>query len=346
VWHLYITASITGVFQAFQWPAYSAAISTMVSKEQYGRANGMMSLVEAGPAVASPLLAGALLPIIGLTGVMLVDVITFVFAIGALLVVHVPQPQTTEAGRQGQGGILKESVYGFKYIFARPGLLGLQLVFLVGNLMAGIGFTVLAPMILARTNSDELTFGGVQSAGAIGGVVGGVVMSAWGGPKRRVHGVLMGWAVTGLLSQTLVGLGRGFPIWAVAMFVGGFFIPIINGSNQAIWQAKVAPEVQGRVFASRRLIAWITQPLSPLIAGPLADFVLEPAMRDGGNLTGTFGWLVGTGPGAGMALLMVITGVFATAVGSGAYLFPAVRDAENILPDHDAAVPVAADAAA
>ena len=346
VWHLYITASITGVFQAFQWPAYSAAISTMVSKEQYGRANGMMSLVEAGPAVASPLLAGALLPIIGLTGVMLVDVITFVFAIGALLVVHVPQPQTTEAGRQGQGGILKESVYGFKYIFARPGLLGLQLVFLVGNLMAGIGFTVLAPMILARTNSDELTFGGVQSAGAIGGVVGGVVMSAWGGPKRRVHGVLMGWAVTGLLSQTLVGLGRGFPIWAVAMFVGGFFIPIINGSNQAIWQAKVAPEVQGRVFASRRLIAWITQPLSPLIAGPLADFVLEPAMRDGGNLTGTFGWLVGTGPGAGMALLMVITGVFATAVGLGAYLFPAVRDAENILPDHDAAVPVAADAAA
>lgn len=346
VWHLYITASITGVFQAFQWPAYSAAISTMVSKEHYGRANGMMSLVEAGPAVASPLLAGALLPVIGLTGVMLVDVITFVFAIGALLVVHVPQPQTTEAGRQGQGGILKESVYGFKYIFARPGLLGLQLVFLVGNLMAGIGFTVLAPMILARTNSDELTFGGVQSAGAIGGVVGGVVMSAWGGPKRRVHGVLMGWAVTGLLSQTLVGLGRGFPIWAVAMFVGGFFIPIINGSNQAIWQAKVAPEVQGRVFASRRLIAWITQPLSPLIAGPLADFVLEPAMRDGGNLTGTFGWLVGTGPGAGMALLMVITGVFATAVGSGAYLFPAVRDAENILPDHDAAVPVAADAAA
>ncbi|HLB47236.1 MAG TPA: MFS transporter [Anaerolineales bacterium] len=346
VWHLYITASITGVFQAFQWPAYSAAISTMVSKEQYGRANGMMSLVEAGPAVASPLLAGALLPIIGLTGVMLVDVITFVFAIGALLVVHVPQPQTTEAGRQGQGGILKESVYGFKYIFARPGLLGLQLVFLVGNLMAGIGFTVLAPMILARTNSDELTFGGVQSAGAIGGVVGGVVMSAWGGPKRRVHGVLIGWAVTGLLSQTLVGLGRGFPIWAVAMFVGGFFIPIINGSNQAIWQAKVAPEVQGRVFASRRLIAWITQPLSPLIAGPLADFVLEPAMRDGGNLTGTFGWLVGTGPGAGMALLMVITGVFATAVGLGAYLFPAVRDAENILPDHDAAVPVAADAAA
>ncbi|MEK6574357.1 MAG: MFS transporter, partial [Chloroflexota bacterium] len=221
-----------------------------------------------------------------------------------------------------------------------------QLVVLVGNLMAGIGFTVLAPMILARTNSDELTFGGVQSAGAIGGVVGGVVMSAWGGPKRRVHGVLMGWAVTGLLSQTLVGLGRGFPIWAVAMFVGGFFIPIINGSNQAIWQAKVAPEVQGRVFASRRLIAWITQPVSPLIAGPLADFVLEPAMRAGGNLTGTFGWLVGTGPGAGMALLMVITGVFATAVGSGAYLFPAVRDAENILPDHDAAVPVAADAAA
>lgn len=345
-WHLYVTASIAGVFQAFQWPAYSAAISTMVPKEQYGRANGMMSLVEAGPAVVSPLLAGALLPVIRLTGVMLIDVITFVFAIGALLVVFVPQPPRTEAGKQARGSMLKEAVFGFRYIFARPSLLGLQLVFLAGNLMAGIGFTVLAPMVLARTGNNEIVFGSVQSVGAIGGVVGGVVMSMWGGPKRRVHGVLLGWVGSGLLAQMLMGLGRGLPVWALAMFIGGLLIPIINGSNQAIWQAKVAPDVQGRVFASRRLIAWITQPLSPLIGGLLADFVLEPAMLAGGSTTSAFSWLVGAGPGSGMALLMVLTGVLATAVGLGAYLFPAVRNAEEILPDHDTMIPAVAEAAA
>ncbi len=76
-------ALMTALGNAFQWPAYSAAISTMVPKEQYGRANGMMSLIEVGPGVIAPLLAGALLPFIGLTGIMLFDVITFVLAIGA-----------------------------------------------------------------------------------------------------------------------------------------------------------------------------------------------------------------------------------------------------------------------
>ena len=87
-WHLYVAAILNGIGNTFQWPAYSAAISTMVPKEQYGRANGMMSLIDAGPGVVAPLLAGALLPFIGLTGIMLIDVVTFVLAIGTLLFVY------------------------------------------------------------------------------------------------------------------------------------------------------------------------------------------------------------------------------------------------------------------
>jgi hypothetical protein len=90
----------------------------------------------------------------------------------------------------------------------------------------------------------------------VGGLIGGLVMSAWGGPKRRVHGVLAGWALSGVLGTTLMGFGRGLVIWGVASFLTSFMIPIINGSNQAIWQSKVAPDIQGRVFSIRRLIAW------------------------------------------------------------------------------------------
>ena len=333
-WFLYVANVINGIGNTFQWPAYSAAISTMIPKAQYGRANGMMSLMEAGPGVMAPLLAGALLPFIKITGIMLIDVITFVLAIGALLIVFVPQPERTVEGQAGQGSIWKESAYGFKYIFQRPSLLGLQLVFFIGNLFSGMGWTILAPMILARTGSNSLVFGSVQTAGAIGGVIGGVLMSAWGGFKRRVHGVLAGWAISGIFFAML-GIGRGLPMWVVSMALVALVSPLIDSSNQAIWQAKVAPDVQGRVFSARRLIAWFTNPISPIIAGTLADFVLEPAMRTDSSLASAFGGLVGTGPGAGMGLLIVICGLGSTLVGLGGYLFRPIYNAEQILPDHD-----------
>lgn len=337
IWHLYVTALISGSFQTFQWPAFSAAITMMMPKEQYARANGMMDLAGSASGIFAPVLAGALLAYIGLTGILVIDIVSFVVAIGALLVVQIPQPEITQEGREGQGSIWKESAYGFRYIFDRPSLLGLQLVFLVLNLTLTIAIAVFAPMILARTNSNEIIFGSVQSAGAIGGVVGGAVMGAWGGPKRRVHGVLTGMIFSGLLGFTLMGLGQGLLIWAVASFFSQFFIPIINGSNQAIWQAKVAPDVQGRVFATRRLIAWLVTPLSRLAAGPLADFVFEPAMMPSGGLADLFGWMVGTGPGAGMGLMFVLMGVLGALSGLAGYGFRAIRDAEDILPDHEVA---------
>jgi len=333
-WHLYLTSVIYGLGMAFQWPAYSAAISTMVPKEQYARANGMMSLVEAGPQVVAPLLAGMLLPIIGLTGILLIDVVTFLFAIGALLIVHVPQPPRTQEGAQGQGSIWKEAAYGFKYIFARPSLLGLQLTFFVGNLFSGIAFTLLAPMILSRTLNDSLMLGSTQSAGAIGMVIGGVAMSAWGGFKRRVHGVLVGWIVAGI-GTAIIGLTGGLTTWITGLVIFSLVIPLMNGSNQAIWQAKVAPDVQGRVFSARRLIAWFTNPISPIIAGTLADFVVEPQMRTASLLSETFGRLVGTGPGAGMGLIIFFCGAITIFIGVVGYFIPAIHNAETILPDHD-----------
>jgi len=334
-WHLYLTSVIYGLGMAFQWPAYSAAISTMVPKEQYGRANGMMSLIEAGPNVIAPLLAGALLPLIGLTGILFFDVATFLFAIGALLVVHIPQPSRTEEGEQGQGSVWKEAAYGFKYIFSRPSLLGLQLIFFAGNLFAGIGFTLLAPMVLSRTVNNSLMLGSVQTAGAIGGVVGGVIMSAWGGFKKRVHGVLLGWMIGGV-GMSIVGLTGGLPTWIIGIIITSLISPLINSSNQAIWQAKVAPDVQGRVFSARRLIAWFTNPISPIIAGTLADFVLEPQLRVAtSSLSQTFGWMVGIGPGAGMGLIMFFCGIGGLLAGLAGYFTPAIINAETILPDYD-----------
>ena len=335
-WHLYVAAVLNGIGNTFQWPAYSAAITTMVPKAQYGRANGLMSLMEAGPGVLAPMLAGALLPIIGLQGILTIDVLTFLFAIGALLMVSVPQPARTAEGAEGRGSLLHEAAYGFRYIFKRPSLLGLQLIFFFGNLFFGIAFTVLAPMVLARTASNSVIFGLVESAGAIGGVAGGLIMSAWGSLKRGVYGVLGGWLLSAV-GLILIGLGQGVNLWLPAAFLTALVSPLVNTSNQAIWQAEVAPDVQGRVFSARRLIAWFTNPISPIIAGTTADFVLEPAMRGGGALPAMFGGLVGTGPGSGMSLLMVFCGLFCLFVPVIGYLIPAIRNAETLLPDYQQA---------
>ncbi|MFH2038055.1 MAG: MFS transporter [Chloroflexota bacterium] len=339
-WHLYVAAAVNGLGNTFQWPAYSAAISTMIPKEQYGRANGLMSLLEAGPGVLAPMLAGILLalpitkPFDSFALIMLIDVITFFIAIGALLFVFIPQPEKTVEGQQESGSIWRESAYGFKYIFKRPSLLGLQMIFFAGNLFSGMGFTLLAPMLLARTAQNSLIFGSVQTAGAIGGVVGGIIMSIWGGFKRKVHGVLLGWFMSGVFFAML-GFGQGLSIWIPFMVLMMLVNPLVNTSNQSIWQAKVAPDVQGRVFSARRLIAWFTQPIAPLIAGVLADYVMEPAMLTSTGLSRLFGGLFGTGPGAGMGVLLFISGMLAAMVGLSGYFFKPVRDAETILPDHD-----------
>jgi hypothetical protein len=273
-----------------------------------------------------------------LGGILTIDIITFLVAIGALLVVAIPQPKATEEGLESRGSIWKESIYGFRYIFKRPSLLGLQTIFMVGNFFATMAYTLLAPMILARTDSNSLIFGSVQTAGAVGGVVGGLALSAWGGPKKKVHGVLNGWILGGLFGLALIGIGRGLPMWALGAFCGSFTIPLINSSNQAIWQAKVAPDLQGRVFATRRLIAWLVNPIATLMVGPLADFVFEPAMSAPSFLSANFSWLVGFGAGAGMSLIIFVCGLAMSAVGASGYGVRVIRDAESILPDHEVVV--------
>lgn len=334
VWQLYAAAIFQGLGNAFQWPAYSATISMMVSKEQYGRANGMMSLIDSGPGVLAPLMAGALLPILGLTGILSLDVATFIFAIGILFFVHIPQPPRTREGAQARGNMLREAAFGFKYIFARPSLLGLQLIFFFGNLCMGIAYTVLVPMILLRTANNTVSLGLVQSAGAAGGVVGGIAMSIWGGFKRRVHGVLAGWMIASFFFS-LLGMSIWLPLWIGAMALSSLFNPLINGSNQAIWQSKVSPDMQGRVFSARTLIAWLPNPISPLIAGLLADYVLEPAMSTPGGLSLSLGGLIPPGPGAGMGLLILLGSLGGFLAGLTGYFVSSIRDAEDILPDHN-----------
>jgi len=188
---------------------------------------------------------------------------------------------------------------------------------------------LLSLMILAKTGDDKIILATVLSIGATGGIIGGAVMAVWGGPKVRVHGVFIGLtiAATGGL---VIGVGTHYLHWAAGMFIFMSTIALTNGSNQSIWQSKVPPEKQGRVFATRAFIATMGIPLSQLLAGPLADRMEEVMM----NATGIPELLFGSGPGTGMAVIIFAVGVLGIIVGLAGYLFPNVRYIDDRMPDH------------
>ena len=335
IWHLYIAGAFASSFEAFQFPAFSAAITMMLDKKHYGRASGMRSMAESGSTIIAPVIATIVLVAVGIEGVLFLDVISFLIGIGTLLFVQIPEPVRSDLSDKAQGTLWQESLFGFRYIRARPPLLGIQFIFFLTNLFATISFTLLPIMILARTGNDEVALASVQTMLGIGGLIGGIIMTAWGGSLRKVHGVFMGMCLSAIFGQIILGFGQDILAWSVGAFMLMFFIPFINGSNQAIWQSKVPPDLQGRVFAVRRLIAQITMPIGILLVGPLADGVFEPAMMDGGVLAGLFGQWLGVGAGAGMGLMFVITGILGALGGLSGYLFSFIRNIEDILPDHD-----------
>ncbi|MCG5216564.1 MFS transporter [Streptosporangium sp. KLBMP 9127] len=337
VWHLYLVNLLTGIFLAFQAPAYGATISLMMEKGHFPKANAMMSLSQSVPAIFAPSVAGTLLLVTDLKVVLFLDLLTYLVAIGTVFLVAMPQRPQGE-GETGTG-MWRDSLYGFRYILRRPGLLGLQSVVLSIMLLGLMGWTLLIPMIMARTGDDSTTVGIVQSVGAVGGVAGAILISVLRPTERKMTRILLGIVVFSLFGRILLGLGDSVLVWAIGWLCAWSALPIITGYGQAIWQQKVDPAVQGRVFAARSLMENLATPIALGLAGPLADFVLEPAMNDGGALAGVFGGLVGTGPGAGMALIFVVTGVLGLGVAVAGFAVRTIRDVEATVPDHDTVMP-------
>ncbi len=330
LWHILVATSLSSLMGAFQGPAYMASVTLLVPKSQLGRASGMAQVARAMSYLLAPLLGGLLMVTIGVGAVMLIDFATFLFALGTLLVVRIPNPDFAEKESGKRGSFLRDARAGWTFIHERAGLLWMLILFAALNFILGMVNALTPPMLLAFTTPEKL--GGILSLSGIGMLLGSLAMSVWGGPRRRINGTL------GFL--LLIGIGIGLvglrpTEWIVAL---GFFIamaaaPIVNGCSQAIWQSKVPPGLQGRVFATRGMVSMAAMPLAYLLSGPLADRVFEPMLRADGSLAASAGAWVGVGPGRGIGLMFVIAGVLVTFVTLIGWLSPHLRKVEDELPD-------------
>jgi MFS family permease/uncharacterized protein YbdZ (MbtH family) len=338
LWQLLVVNAVTGGFLAFQLPAYAAAITAMMPKKHYTRANGMLSLTRSLPAIFAPALAGALLGVFSIGSILLVDALSYLVAVGTVFLVAFPAaPAAAPEGPRERHAWLA----GFRYIGDRPGMIGLRAIMFMVGLIAAISYIVMTPMVLARTGNDEAQLGAILSVGAIGGVVGGIAVGALPTPRR-----VMPWLLLGVLGFSVVGrLPLGVPhaplLWALAWFGSWLAVPFMESYSQSILQRKVPPAVQGRVFAATQMIDNLAIPLGFGLAGPLADGLFEPRLAVGGDLVPVFGRLVGTGPGAGMAVIFVLSGLVGVVTAVGGWVIRPIRELEDDLPDHDEPVPEA-----
>ena len=329
LWHIYLLIGIMSLAEAFQDPAYHATVALLIPKAQLGRMNGLMQISQATRQIIAPAVAGFLLASIGLQGVILIDVLTFIFAVATLAIVRFPRPEAVE-GETEKRSFWQESAFGWHYIKARPGLVAILSVMALFSFLVSIASLLITPLVLSFASEEVL---GLQfSAGGLGMFIGGIVMSTWGGPKQRVRGIL-GFMVLAGLAMALHGLAPS-PVLVIVAAVPFFFtLPFIMGSDNVIWQIKVPPAVQGRVFATRRMLMQILRPLGFFLAGPLADRVFEPLLMADGALANNVGQVIGVGQGRGMGLIFVIAGSLIALVSAAGYLYPRLRQLENEIPD-------------
>ncbi len=331
IWHLYPILAIASIFSYLQELAFSASQALLVPKQQYVRIGALGSIKTFGAGVIAPALAGLLYPLIGLSGILVVDLVSFGMAITTLSLVAIPQPKPPASpASMPAKSFWHEVLVGFRYLWLRPSLLALQL-FAMAYVFFDTASAVVGPMILARSGNDTAVLGSVSAAVGLGGLVGGILLGIWGGPSRRIHGLLVG---RGLVFgfEAFLGLAKLPSIWLGANFLAGLFKPLANSCENALWLAKVDPHLQGRVFSASSFLVGITSPLGFLIAGPLADRVFEPAMQPDGILAHWLGSIFGTDIGSGMALQFTLCSLIVVGICFGSYAIPSLKNIDD-LPD-------------
>ena len=331
IWQIYLIALLSAVFAAFQEPAYTASITMLVEKKDLARANGLVQMSEALEMLVAPLLAGVLFVAIGLHGIILIDFITYFFAVGALLLIQIPQPRLSAEDAGQKSSFVQDFIFGWRYLKIRTGLLGLLIYFALVNFLLNLSGVLMGPLVLSFAPAS--TLGLVEMVSGAGMLAGSILMSAWGGPQRRIQGVF-GFIALGAFGLLITGLRANAFFPSAGLFLLLFCVPLASGLSQAVFQSKVAADVQGRVFAMRAMISRSMMPLAFLLAGPLADFVFEPMMRPGGGLARTFaGNMLGTGAGRGIGLIFAISGIVLIGASTLAYSSPRIRLVEYELPD-------------
>lgn len=307
IWHIYFVNVVIGFMNAIQAPAVSVATGLLVPKEKLSQVSGMNSFSGNLVAVLTPVIASAVFAFGGIGAVLWIDLGSFLFAFCILLFfIKIPEQRLEHKPESPFEGCRM----GFRFLADHRGLLMIVATMALINFFSRLTYeNILSPMILARSGNDSMTLGIVNAAMGIGGILGGVLVSAGKGFKDPVKMIYLPAAISFLVGDLVMGLGQNALFWAFAGFAASLPIPFIMAGQNVILYKMTPVEVQGKVFAVRNAIQFGTIPLGILLGGVLADYVFEPFMGTENMAAAALKVLVGSGSGSGMAVMFLCTGI-------------------------------------
>jgi DHA3 family macrolide efflux protein-like MFS transporter len=308
VWHIYGVLFIRSAAGAFHWPAMQASTSLMVPNQHLSRVQGVNQMLNGGLNILSAPVGALLLSVLPMYGILGIDLVTALLAILPLLFISVPQPPgrlSQQKAGAGKTSVTSDLVIGLRYVWTWPGLMLILFMATLINLLLNPGFALLPLLVTRHFGGGALQLAWLESTWGTGVIAGGLILSVWGGFRRKVFTSMMGLIGIGLSSLT-IGLlpPQGFQAAIAAMLLSGLANSLTNGSLFAVIQAAVAPEVQGRVLMLIVSAASAATPLGLAIAGPLADAL-------------------------GIQTWFIVGGIFTTVMGLAGFLIPAITHLEQ-----------------
>jgi MFS transporter, DHA3 family, macrolide efflux protein len=336
VWQIAIVTTGISVFGVFQRLALTSSTKLLVEEKQLETAVGLSQISEAIGSLIVPALAGALVLIIKMDGILFIDFVTYLFSLFTLLLIKFPSPKKSnsdepEVAEQPQGwenlNILKDDLkYGWQYTVTHDGIFPLLLYFTAINFLIGIVSLLLVPMVLVSFNSSVA--GSMLTIGGIGTLFGSLMLGLFGGAKYRLtktifFGLCLGFCII------LAGLYPSSLLITIAIFGGMLSFSLVNGISEVLFISHVPIEVQGRVFGFQGTITASSLPIAYLVTGPLTDWVFEPLMAKNGALASTVGQIIGVGPGRGMGLLFIVLGTLQILITLYAYNYRPMRKLDH-----------------
>ncbi len=324
IWYVYLALFVRALGGAFHWPAMTASTSLMVPQDQLTRIQGLNQILNGGLSIASAPLGALLVTLFSIQQVLMVDLVTAAIAVVATLIVHIPQPES-EAGQTADAKSSFSSYWndlreGLRYVMNWRGLMLLGLVAMLINLVLSPTTSFMPLLVTEYFKGTAWHLGALEAGFGIGVLLGGILLGVWGGFRRRIMTSLVG--VIGIgFGILLVGLTPAgmFPIAVLGMLLGGVTSSLANGPIMAIFQANVAPGMQGRVFTLMGSASAAMMPLGLALAGPLAESI------------GVRAWFV---IGGIVTLLLAVSCLFMPSLMN-------IEQARDDHPEESGAVPVA-----
>ena len=301
IWHLYGINALNGLMNTLQQPAGEVAVTRLTPEEQVQRVAGLRSLSSSLVTLLSPILATAMLTLLGLEAVIAFDLVTCAAAVGSLLLfIRIPEGQAAE-----KADLLQSAREGLEWLGDHRGVLDMILCLAAINLIASVYNAALPAMVLSRPGGGEAELGILQTFTGIANLAGSLLVTLLPAPKSRVRVICNSLLFSMSTENLMLALGRQAGVWYAGAVLGWLFIPVMNTNLDALLRLHIPVELQGRVYAARNTLQFFTIPVGYLLGGWLVDKVCEPYMA-GLAADAVLVRLLGSGKGSGAALLFLI----------------------------------------